>query len=196
MDGFGGGHEDCQRFAFATEFEFLGCKLFLQLGHFFEELLPIEEFLAFLFVGFDLIVGHGGALLIGEFGQVDAFPVIGGDVVELEHPGAEIDGNRLKAFSAFLQQFADDALEALEHRFVGFGDARGGKEPVVIAVLGIGARHGVVQLTEDVYYLVFFELVSADLCQQVGDLFVFHCCDSFVLGKVCEWPLIARASHT
>ena len=28
------------------------------------------------------------------------------------------------------------------------------------------------------------------------DCVCFHCCESFVLGLVCEWPLFARASHT
>ena len=28
------------------------------------------------------------------------------------------------------------------------------------------------------------------------DCVSFHNCESFVLGQVCEWPLIARASHT
>jgi len=34
------------------------------------------------------------------------------------------------------------------------------------------------------------------LCHVGAYIVLFHCCESFVLGLVCEWPLFARASHT
>ena len=196
LDALGGRHEYSKRFALTSQFEFLGCELLFQLRYFAVELLPLKEFLPLLVVGTDLALGHVGELFGGEFGQVHALPVAGYLVVELEHTRADIDGDGFVTLDEFPDGFDYDTFVAFHDGFVGFRDARGGKEPVVIAVLFFGAGHSLVLLFEDVNNLVFFDLVGCDLCQKIGELFIFHCCESFVLGQVCEWPLIARASHT
>ena len=192
MNRFGLGHHRRQGFVDTAEFGFLGCELRFDVGYLAEELVLLVEQVVFVVLGFAFLVRQLLQLFVRQFGQEHALEMEGRRVIELYRSCPEIDGLR-RVVVGSLEERDDCFFELADLRVIGFSEPVSRHELEIIAVFGGIARHLSEHTVKDVNYFIYFDLVVSHLRQDVGINTVLHCCESFVLGLVCEWPLIARA---